>query len=207
MKVFSVNRTAVAVAIILYSLLAAVNSNAQSRYQSADGVKITIEGTSNIHDWDMKSEKGTCSGVFNVSNTGIITGLSALSFTVPAESLKSEHSGMDKNTYKALNTSKFASIGFTAGAPATVKPSGNSGHILTTSGKLTIAGVTKDVTLTATGVVNADKSITYTGSYKLNMTDFNVEPPKAMLGTIKTGNSIVVKFNLVLRSTNSLSSL
>jgi len=206
MKVFSVNRTAIAVAIILCSLLAAGNSNAQSRYQSAGGVKITIEGTSNIHDWDMKSEKGICSGVFNVSNTGIITGLSALSFTVPAESLKSEHSGMDKNTYKALNTSKFASISFIAG-PTTVKPSGNSGHTLTTSGKLTIAGVTKDVTLTATGVVNADKSITYTGSYKLNMTDFNVEPPKAMFGTIRTGNSIVVKFNLILRSTNSLSSL
>jgi hypothetical protein len=206
MKVFSVNRPAFYAAILLYSLLVAVNSNAQSRYQSAGGVKITIEGTSNIHDWDMKSEKGTCSGVFNVGNNGTVTSLSALNFSVPAESLKSEHSGMDKNTYKALNTGKYASISFTAG-PATIKPSGNSGHILTANGKLTIAGVTKDVTLTANGVVNADKSITYTGSYQLKMTDFNVDPPKAMLGAIKTGNSIVVKFNLVLKSSNSLSSL
>lgn len=205
MKVFY-GKPAFYAVILLSSLLVSVSSHAQSKYQSAGGVKITIEGTSNIHDWDMKSEKGTCSGVFDVNNTGAITGLSALTFSVPAESLKSEHSGMDKNSYKALNTSKFASISFTAGQ-ATIRPAGNSGHILTTNGKLTIAGVTKDVTLTATGVVNADKSISYTGSYQLKMTDYNVEPPSLMLGAIKTGNSIVVKFNLVLKSTNSLSSL
>lgn len=206
MKAFLINRTTLVGTILLYSLLVSFSSNAQSRYQSAGGVKITIEGTSNIHDWDMKSEKGTCSGVFNVGTNGVITGLSALNFSVPAESLKSDHDGMDKNTYKALNTSKFASISFTAG-PATIKPASNSGHILTANGKLTIAGVSKDVILTATGVVNADKSITYTGSYTLKMTDYNVDPPKAMFGTIKTGNSIVVKFNLVLKPSNSLSSL
>lgn len=29
------------------------------------------------------------------------------------------------------------------------------------------------------------------------MTDFNVTPPKALMGTITTGNDITVKFNTV----------
>ena len=174
-------------------------THAQVKYQSVGGVKLVIEGTSNIHDWDIKSDKGSCSSIFDISKTGSLNGVSYINFTVPAESLKSEHKGMDKNTYKALNTAKYASISFTA-ASVTVKPAGSTNYFLTARGRLTISNVTKDVVLTATGVMNADKSITYSGAYQLKMTDFNVEPPTAMLGTIKTGNLVTVKFNLLLRS-------
>jgi polyisoprenoid-binding protein YceI len=193
------------VGLVCCSLLITASANAQVKYQSA-GVKITVEGTSNIHDWNMKSEKGTCSGAFDLSSNNTVTGLSGLSFSVPAESLKSEKSGLDKNSYKALNTSKYNLISFTAGQ-VTVKPAAGTSHTLVTNGKLTIAGVTKDVQFIATGVVNADKSITYSGSYLLKMTDFNVEPPSLMFGAIKTGNTVTVKFNLVLKAVNTLSSL
>ncbi len=198
-------RSAIAFGLVCCSLFLSVSVNAQTKYQSA-GVKITVEGTSNIHDWNMKSEKGTCSGTFDLSNTGTVTGLSALSFSVQAESLKSEKSGLDKNSYKALNTSKYALISFTAGQ-VTVKPATGSSHTLVTNGKLTISGVTKDVQFIANGVVNADKSITYSGTYQLKMTDFNVEPPSLMFGAIKTGNAVTVKFNLVLKAVNNLTSL
>jgi hypothetical protein len=201
MKKFNIKMPALPVffAILLCGLFISTNGNGQTKYQSAGSVKIVIEGTSNIHDWDMKSEKGTCTGVFAVNNAGLLTSMSALNFSVPAETLKSEHKGMDKNTYKALHTDKYASISFTAGS-ADIKSSGNAGFTLTTKGKLTISGVTKDVLLTANGVVNTDKSITYSGSYQLKMTDYNVEPPTIMLGAIKTGNDLLVKFNMVLKT-------
>ena len=185
--------------ILLCTLFFLINGNAQTKYQSGGGVKIVIEGTSNIHDWDMKSDAGTCTGVFDISNSGSLTGMSALNFSVPAESLKSDHKTMDRNTYKALNTDKYSSISFTAGS-ASIKPDGHSGYILTTRGKLTISGVTKDVLLTVNGIVNADRSISYSGSYALKMTDYNVEPPSIMFGAIKTGNNLVIKFNLVLKA-------
>ncbi|MBO9565303.1 MAG: YceI family protein [Niastella sp.] len=195
----------IAFGLVCYSLLLTVSTSAQIKYQSA-GVKITVEGTSNIHDWNMKSEKGTCSGVFDLSSTGTVTGLESLNFSVPAESLKSEKSGLDKNSYKALNTSKYNLISFASGQ-VTVKPAAGTAHTVVTNGKLTIAGVTKDVQFTANGVVNPDKSITYTGSYQLKMTDFNVEPPSLMFGAIKTANVVTVKFNLVLKAANNLTSL
>jgi len=184
----------------LFCLLAfSATVNAQTKYQSAGGVKLVIEGTSNIHDWDMSSDKGSVTAVFEVNNSGVPTGLNILNFSVPAESLKSEHKAMDKNTYKALATDKYNAISFTASS-ATIKPVNASNYILIAKGKLTISGVTKDVVLTANGIVNPDKSITYSGSYQLKMTDYNVTPPTIMFGSIKTGNAITVKFNLVLKS-------
>jgi len=186
--------------VLALCLSGLTNTFAQVKYKPAGNVKITIEGTSNIHDWSMVSDKGTCTGEIVINNAGTLSGISAFNFSVPAESLKSEHKAMDKNTYKALNTSKYSTISFTVEA-ASIKPTGNSGYVLTTKGKLTISGVTKEILLTANGVVNADKSISYTGSYKLKMKDYNVEPPSIMFGAIKTGNDIVVKFNLLLKET------
>lgn len=63
---------------------------------------------------------------------------------MPAESLKSFNTYMDKNAYKALNTDKYSNISFTASS-IHVKPNGVTGYLLTAKGKLTISGVTKDV--------------------------------------------------------------
>jgi hypothetical protein len=185
--------------LTLFLAFASSITHAQTRYQSVGGVKLVIEGTSNVHDWDMKSDKGVCSSLFDITSAGTLNGVSYINFTVPAESLKSEHSGMDKNTYKALNTAKYNSISFTASS-VSLKPNGATGYILTAKGRLTISGVSKEVILTANGTMNADKSISYTGSYKLKMTDYNVEPPSIMMGAIKTGEFVTVKFDLLLRS-------
>ena len=186
------------VVIVLCSLLFSGGAFAQVKYQSNGGVKLTVEGTSNIHDWDMKSEKGFCTAEFVFTPTGHLAGVSTLSFTVPAESLKSDSKGMDKNAYKALKTGSYGTISF-ATNNAVIKPNGSGGFILSTKGKLTVSGVTRDVDLVVNGVINADKSITYSGIYKLKMTDYKVEPPSIMFGAIKTGDAVVVRFDLTLR--------
>lgn len=201
MKRFSENMTSAATALVMFicSLLVSSGSIGQIKYHSNGPVKLIIEGTSNIHDWDMKSEKGVCSAEFLFTPTGYIGGLSALQFTVPAESLKSDNKSMDKNTYKALNTDKYNTISFIA-SNAVIKPNGTKGFTLVTRGKLTISGVTRDVELTANGIINPDKSITYSGTYKLKMTDYKVTPPNIMLGAIKTGDAVTVKFDLILKA-------
>jgi polyisoprenoid-binding protein YceI len=198
MKTLHTNLLKTCALLLILWLSGLTKTFSQTKYQPAGNVKITIEGTSNIHDWSMVSDKGICTGEIEINDAGALSGISAFSFSVPAESLKSEHKAMDKNTYKALNTNKYSTISFSVEI-AGIKPSGTSGYILTTKGKLTISGVTKEIWLIANGVVNADKSISYSGSYKLKMKDFNVEPPSIMFGAIKTGNDVVVKFNLLLK--------
>lgn len=183
--------------VVLFLLL--VNStNAQVKYQNGGAAKVAIDGTSNIHDWTMNSSVATCTGTFTVGTNNALTAVTGLGFAINVESLKSEHKAMDKNTYKAMNTDKYPTITFTA-ATATVKPAGGANYTVTAHGKLTISGTTKDVDITATCTVNADKSITCSGSYKLNMTQYNVEPPSIMFGMIKVGDPITVRFNFVMK--------
>jgi hypothetical protein len=63
-------------------------------------------------------------------------------------------------------------------------------------GKLSIAGTSKETEVLGTVKYNAaDQSFTLTGVKKMNMTDYNVEPPTALFGTIKTGNAISITYN------------
>jgi hypothetical protein len=68
-----------------------------------------------------------------------------------------------------------------------------------------MAGTSKPVELTAKGKVLANGDVQIIGSRKLNMKDFNMVPPTAMMGTIKVGEEVTVNFNLTL--TNSSNNL
>ena len=172
----------------------AVASVAQVKYYAKDDLQIVVSGTSTMHDWDMKTSKGESSATVTLDASGRLSGLTALNFTVPAETLKSNHKGMDKNAYKALKTSDHTTISYTLSS-ATIGADGN----IQCLGKLSIAGTTLDADLAATGKVNADKSISVKGSKKISMKEFNMKPPSFMLGTVTTGNDVTVQFNLTLR--------
>lgn len=169
-------------------------SNAQVKYHAKDAVQIVINGTSTLHDWDMKSSAGDANATFTLNAAGQLTGLSFLSFAIPAESLKSEHSGMDKNAYKALKTDKNKAITYNL-TEATIAPDGT----IRCTGKLSIAGVTQDASLVATAKINADQSITVKGSQKISMQTFSIDPPTFMMGAVKTGDGITVNFDLTFR--------
>jgi polyisoprenoid-binding protein YceI len=193
--------TALAAMLLLVST-AGFKAFSQAKSEISGNAKITVEGTSNIHDWAIHSEKGVVNIVLNENMSAI----AMLNFTVPVESLKSESKAMDKNTYKTLKTGKYASISFSASNVAVKQLSGNS-YNLTSNGKLTISGVTKPVVLLAKAVVNNDNSITYTGTCLLKMSDYNIEPPSLMLGAIKTGDGIKVTYSVHIQGKNYISQL
>jgi hypothetical protein len=167
------------------------NNLIKFRSQNLD---LSISGTSTLHDWEMKSNKGKCEVVLALDNNDKITQLTGLYFEVLTESLKSEHTSMDDNTYKALNSKNNKTINYVLSS-ATVTQSDAVTYQIRTIGKLTIAGATKETDVNAVAKYNAaDKSFTITGSKKIRMTDFGVKPPTMMLGTIKTGNDITVSF-------------
>jgi YceI-like domain len=162
----------------------------------ATNVNIIVSGTSTLHDWDMKSDKGSCDGIFVLDGTNV-TALNDLNFSIPSKSLKSEHTLMDNNTYKALKADVYPDISFKF-VSATITAKDATTCQIKCIGKLTIAGTMHETDITATGKVNADKSITITGSKAFKMTDYKVKPPSVMMGTIKTGNDITITYNFKL---------
>lgn len=157
--------------------------------------QLIVYGTSNLHDWDVKAEKQ--SGKLVIGQTDKLT-ISALKVVVIAESLKSGKGGMDKNTYKALNTDKYKTISFELKDVKSISESGNGTYNISSTGDLTIAGVTKRIGLDFILELKPNQAI-LKGKTILKMTTYGVTPPKALLGTITTGDEITIEFNSILK--------
>jgi len=165
---------------------------AQSYKLDNKASNVLVDGTSNIHDWTINAEN--TGGVLTVNfDDGKLKEIEKLEFTVVAESLMSGKSAMDKNTYKALNTDKYKNITYTLEKVNSIEKVSGNNYKVKTTGCLTIAGVKNNINLNFD--LNSNSShLVLTGQYKINMTDYGVEAPTAMFGTIKTGENVVVKF-------------
>ncbi len=165
---------------------------AQSYKLDNKASSVLVDGTSNIHDWTINAEN--IGGVLTVNfDDGKLKEIEKLEFTVVAESLMSGKSAMDKNTYKALNTDKYKNITYTLEKVNSIEKVSGNNYKVKTTGCLTIAGVKNNINLNFD--LNSNSShLLLTGQYKINMTDYGVEAPTAMFGTIKTGENVVVKF-------------
>ena len=156
---------------------------------------LTVLGTSSLHDWHVVAEKQHGKIIFTNAKECQIE---KINVEIEAESLKSGKSSMDKNTYKALNTSSYKTISFQSTEIKSVTNKGNGTFNVVAAGNLTISGTKKPITLDFT-INISDTTIRLAGEKKIKMTDFNVEPPKALLGTITTGNDITIKFSTIFK--------
>jgi YceI-like domain len=177
--------------LVLALLLITISSFGQTAYKQTGTPTIVIAGTSTMHDWTMTSKESTYNAVFETNADGTPSLLKSVSVTIPAESLKSGKSAMDKNAYKALKTEQNKQISFQ------LTSSKIAGNKITCSGNLTISGNTKPVDVDVTYEVK-NGNMVCKGSRKIKMTDFKVEPPSFMFGSVTTGDEITVTFEVTL---------
>jgi polyisoprenoid-binding protein YceI len=157
--------------------------------------KLTIFGTSNLHDWDMKAERLSGAATFKMED-GKLKGIDKLNFVVDAESLKSGKSGMDKNAYTALKTGSHKTINYTLSRVTKVTETGNNIYTIEATGNLRIAGETKQVPITFTAKTSGN-NVTLSGKVPLNMIHYKIEPPRALMGTVRTGEEITIDFEVI----------
>lgn len=154
-------------------------ANAQNISEKSSA--ITVDGTSTLHDWTMSTSSSTFSGTVS-GNT-----ITNVKFSVPVANLKSTKGKMmDNKAYKALKSEKAPNITFTASSINI--GSGNA------TGKLTIAGVTKNSTFPIT-VTKKGNVYTITGTENVKMSDFGMEKPGFM--GVKTGDDVKIKVTIV----------
>ena len=176
---------------VFFMLLTAGSMVGQS-FKMDNSSEIIVEGTSNIHDWEMKANSKT--GLVTITTEeGKLTGISSLKVTVPAESLDSGKGGMDKNAYKALNTNKYKNIEFQLDEVKNIEAKAADSYQVKGLASLKISGVTKQVPVEFTVKLSGNK-LQINGEQNINMTHFKVDPPTAMFGTITTGEELTIKF-------------
>jgi polyisoprenoid-binding protein YceI len=183
-------------AILSIVLLAtsAVAVGAQSaKITLAPTSTVTVEGTSNIHAWHAKSAELTSSIQMALPATAG-SKVESVTISLPVTSLKSGKGGLDKNLYKALKAEQNPSITFVMQTYKAEPKADAFAAIIT--GMLTVNGVTKEITATATMTGDAKAGLKANGSATFKMTDFGVKPVTALMGTIRTGDQVTVKFDL-----------
>ncbi|UCH15625.1 MAG: YceI family protein [Bacteroidales bacterium] len=189
----SINRLIIIVLVIILSN----HSIAQRTFEVIrEKSSISVSGTSTLHNWEMPLQDYRCNLLIDIYNPSIT--IKKVDFKGISKSLKSDYSVMDKKTYKALKADTYKEIQFASSYPEEI-PLGSKSFKGEIAGSLFIGGVTKSITLFYTGKIISDELIRVTGSKKLAMTEFNIDPPTAMLGTLKTGDEVVIKFNLILK--------
>jgi polyisoprenoid-binding protein YceI len=187
---------------LLPALLSAAPATQPSDPQyasSADAGQVSVQGTSTLHDWTVKS--GTITG--KLAADGDWTAGSAspiqiksIDLTIPVNSLKSgEGSGMDNTTYDALKSKQNPNITFQlTQASLKAPPSKNDPDFhFKATGKLTVAGNQRTVDLDLDVARGDDGHLTITVQAPMTMTAFGISPPTAMFGVIKSGDAITVE--------------
>lgn len=158
---------------------------------------MSIAGTSSLHKWE--------SGVNTVSiksdvviNEAGLQSINSLYLEVDANSIKStKGSMMDKKTWEALKTDQFPKITYQLTKVESITPLTGEFDVKAL-GNLTIAGVKLPISMNVKAKVLGNGNLSFRGSKSLKMTDFKIDPPTALMGTLKTGNEVTINFDIVL---------
>ena len=203
---------------LLFTAILAVGAPAQStgtEQYEADlaSSRVTITGTSTLHDWHVEGRRVMGYVIVQEHELASLWGNSGLPAhplapTVHVEihvtSLTSGKRGMDEKMCEALKAKTHPMITYRLeSAKVTTRQTAQADDAdgsltIETRGVLMVAGVerTVDIPMQATQLPNDRLGIS--GETSLRMTDFGINPPTAMLGTIRTGDTVHVHWTWVL---------
>lgn len=197
---------------LLTSLIVLIASSvawAQSAEYTLDEANssIVITGTSTIHDWEADVEEMSTNislAPEMITQDSMANPVSSFSLTVPVESIESGKGGMNRKIYGALKEDDHPNIMFNFSS-ATLADTVNTPENFTinVTGNLNIAGHVEEVTFPVKGTKVGENSYRFEGSYGLNMKDYNVDPPSAVFGTIKSGEEVDINFNVLFTAPQS----
>lgn len=163
---------------------------------------MTIQGTSSMHDWESDVTEVNGAGLLEAAN-GTIAGISELSLEIPVKSIKSgKGSTMDNKTYEAFKSEEHPTITYKLTEVKSIMKE-SDGYLLKTVGDLTMAGSTRSIEMDVHAKSLGSGDWQFEGAKALKMTDFNMEPPKALMGTLKTGDEVTINFSINMKPSRS----
>lgn len=155
--------------------------------------KVSVRGTSSLHDWEVAFEKYDVEFAIRHTDNDKMT-ISNVKAVFEGASVTSDNNIMTGKARDALKVREHPEIVFISdGVKNMVSNDGKMNGTLT--GKFSLGGVSKSIDIVFSGNINGD-SILISGSEEVNMADYGIKPPTALLGTIKTGEKVTVELRL-----------
>lgn len=184
------------VLLIALTITCTTGIKAQQVSLTGNDNEVVVTGTSSLHDWEMILSEFKTTAEINKNEDGSFKVSNAV-FTANANNLSSDNSLMDKKAHNALEAKKAPEISFKQSTPVTIPEGGEKSF--QAKGTLKIAGKTNSVSIPVSVITKDNGKILVKGTVTLQMTDFDMEPPTAMFGTVKAGDEIKVSVNVELQ--------
>lgn len=111
------------------------------------------------------------------------------------------HAAINKDFRQALRSQEYPTISLSVDQvylPDSSKPVNKSDKIKADI-SIELAGVIKDYNIEFNDVEINEDNFSITGSQQIKMSEFNIEPPHALLGLIKTNNELSINFEFELK--------
>lgn len=165
----------------------------------AEDHEMMIDGTSNVRDWDAQVNMINATFVlseFDMSNLSALTPdhFETLELSMPVKDIESDSGRLTNNMQKYLKGDDYPIITFNLSNIDSVTVDGNSATIVA-NGVINAAGVDHETTMNVDATFE-NGNVTFSGTQQLKMTDFNIDPPTAVFGTIRARDEIDIIYSL-----------
>ena len=159
-----------------------------------------IDGDANVRSWDAEITEADGSLVFTGVENFSLDALTEESFkslemTIPVEEIDSDSRRLNRNLHSYLKADDFPTITFTLQQINGISHENGKAQI-TANGLINAAGVENSVTMNVEAEMNNDGSITFSGAQDLLMTDFDIDPPTAVMGTVRADDEIQIIYRV-----------
>lgn len=161
---------------------------------------LRINGTTNMHEFSCLCNQRFESGEVLVSEGGGRNlCFQKAELAMKAKSLDCGSQGINRDLQLALKSQQYPHI-FLRVHEVQVPPAISPGVWvpITVHASLTLAGTQRNVSMHVQLQRQSDRHIRVRGNYELQLLDFGIQPPTAMLGLIKVNNSVSLDFDLYL---------
>lgn len=163
-------------------------------------IKISVHGTSTLHEWTATAHK--ISDYPDQMELSLEAGAEVddFQFSVVSTSLDGGRgSSMNNKIQKALLADTHKQIMYKQNGKAQILTNEDGQFYLVSKGILTLAGVEKEINVDVNIEENEGKLV-LTAVKAFTMSEFNIEPPTAMFGQIKTNDDISIQFEFTYQA-------
>lgn len=190
--------------LVLGLLLLATALSAE-RFMAAPGSMIRIEGTSTLKSWSMEGDTVNGQVTLDPAVMKPLTpeswrsagdNAASVAVTIPVASIRSGDEQLDRLMFEALKAKTNPAIRYDMTSSALMEAKGPT-LTMKTTGNLTIAGVTRPVSMDVVGMRTSDGRYVLAGRVPVRMSEFGITPPTVMKN-VTAGDEVRVTFRWVI---------
>lgn len=168
----------------------------------SDVAEFKIDGDSNLRKWeaDATDIKATLilTDVEELTLENFTTeSFSSFDITIAVAGIDTDTGRLTSNLRNYLKGDEFPHITFSLNQIHEIEHQ-NEKAVIKAEGTITAAGVENTVNLTVDTYLNNNGTLRFTGTQDMLMTDFDIDPPTALLGTVRAADEIQIIFDVTL---------